>query len=746
MRLYQGESADVVALLQQLSSGPAPVEQLVRQNLMLGIAQVRLGHAPLSRKALDAAEALHPQGELHAEMLAAEGSVALYQGRLAEAKRYFDACLIEAQQQHLTFLELQMWNNRASVAAELEHYEESVEYFSHATGIAQQIGARLVLEKSLANLSLIYFQTGDYARALQSGDAALSEAKAIGATLDEAQTLLNVGMSQLQVNDLDGARTSFERSLKLAQDLQSPARILNGHIALSYLLLRQQPAAAEVHIREAVRIAQQEQDPTRQVEPALLDALLQTRLGRDQEAEAELLELAKNTNASPSMQWAVENTLGTLYANANRSPDADRWFQRAIVTFHRQRLSLRSVELELPFLENGSDLYLGYMEHLIHTHRSADALRVLDQSRAETLAEGLGVATSSQSPAQLTSATGLAARLHGTVLVYCLRPKASYLWASTATTQRFYTLPGSNALLPLIARHTQAILASKDLLAQPDSPGRVLYDALVQPADALLPHNGRVFIIADRELSGLNFETLISPTGKPHYWIDDVTITNARSLRLLAASRQDQRPGARHAMLLIGNPVYRPQEYAALPNAAGEMTRVADHFRADHRAVFSGADATPPLYATADPGHFSYIHFVAHATANETNPLDSAIILSGPTGGSKLYARDILKRPLDADLVTISSCYGSGLRNYSGEGVVGLVWAFLRAGAHSVIGAMWEVSDVSTPQLMDTLYSRLLAGERPDAALRSAKLTLLHSDGVFRKPLYWASFQLYSGR
>ena len=117
MRLYQGESADVVALLQQLSSGPAPVEQLVRQNLMLGIAQVRLGHAPLSRKALDAAEALHPQGELHAEMLAAEGSVALYQGRLAEAKRYFDACLIEAQQQHLTFLELQMWNNRASVAA-----------------------------------------------------------------------------------------------------------------------------------------------------------------------------------------------------------------------------------------------------------------------------------------------------------------------------------------------------------------------------------------------------------------------------------------------------------------------------------------------------------------------------------------------------------------------------------------------------------------------------------------------------
>ena len=32
-----------------------------------------------------------------------------------------------------------------------------------------------------------------------------------------------------------------------------------------------------------------------------------------------------------------------------------------------------------------------------------------------------------------------------------------------------------------------------------------------------------------------------------------------------------------------------------------------------------------------------------------------------------------------------------------------------------------------------------------DAALRSAKLAMIHSDGVFRKPLYWAPFQLYSG-
>ena len=47
--------------------------------------------------------------------------------------------------------------------------------------------------------------------------------------------------------------------------------------------------------------------------------------------------------------------------------------------------------------------------------------------------------------------------------------------------------------------------------------------------------------------------------------------------------------------------------------------------------------------------------------------------------------------------------------------------------------------------LMDHLYTELAKGSEPDVALRSAKLLLIHSAGVFRKPLYWAPFQLYSG-
>jgi CHAT domain-containing protein len=163
--------------------------------------------------------------------------------------------------------------------------------------------------------------------------------------------------------------------------------------------------------------------------------------------------------------------------------------------------------------------------------------------------------------------------------------------------------------------------------------------------------------------------------------------------------------------------------------------------------VYARERATPAAYLASNPDRFSYIHFVAHGTASRTSPLDSAIVLSSTNNQEdsfKLYARDIIRQSLHAQLVTISACYGAGVRAYSGEGLVGLSWAFLHAGSHNVIGALWEVSDESTPQLMDALYDGLSKGQSPASALRAAKLSLLHSN-KFNKPFYWAPFQLYTG-
>jgi CHAT domain-containing protein len=243
----------------------------------------------------------------------------------------------------------------------------------------------------------------------------------------------------------------------------------------------------------------------------------------------------------------------------------------------------------------------------------------------------------------------------------------------------------------------------------------------------------------------LNFETLLTPGEPSHYWIEDVTITDLASLRLLVPTRHAA-PAPQKQLLVIGNPIYSGQQYSPLPNAAAEITDVASHFANDTRIVLTGKEAVPASYIRSDPSQFRYIHFVSHAVASELVPLDSAVILTteGTPDSGKLYARDILSKPLNADLVTISACQGSGVRAYAGEGLVGLAWAFLRAGSHNVIGALWDVSDASTPELMQHLYDGIAAGETPDASLRAAKLRMLNGHGIFRKPIYWGAFQLYS--
>jgi CHAT domain-containing protein len=203
-----------------------------------------------------------------------------------------------------------------------------------------------------------------------------------------------------------------------------------------------------------------------------------------------------------------------------------------------------------------------------------------------------------------------------------------------------------------------------------------------------------------------------------------------------------------HRLLLIGDPLPGHSEFEPLPNAADEIEKVRRHFPQQGQTVLTRDQAVPSAYTESHPDQYQYIHFVAHGTASRLVPLDSAVVLSPERSNPevfKLYARDIARQPLTAELVTISACYGSGIRTYAGEGLVGLAWVFLRAGSHNVIGALWEASDASTPLLMDRLYDGIQAGKSPDAALREAKLTLIRSPNVYRKPFYWGAFQLYSG-
>jgi CHAT domain-containing protein len=249
----------------------------------------------------------------------------------------------------------------------------------------------------------------------------------------------------------------------------------------------------------------------------------------------------------------------------------------------------------------------------------------------------------------------------------------------------------------------------------------------------------RIIVIPDGNLHGFNMETLVVPQTR-RYWIEDVTITTAASLQLVDRPLAEAAPPS---MLVVGDPPSPDPDFPRLKNGASEIRRVAAHFP-QHR-ILSGVNATPSAYEHASSERFGFIHFVAHGVATRQVPLDSAVILARSGDDFKLYARDIIRMPLHARLVTISSCHGAGARAYTGEGLVGLAWAFLHAGARQVIAALWEVDEAATPQLMDDLYAGIQAGRDPATALRDAKLRFVHAPNLHRRPFYWAPFVLYSG-
>jgi CHAT domain-containing protein len=378
-----------------------------------------------------------------------------------------------------------------------------------------------------------------------------------------------------------------------------------------------------------------------------------------------------------------------------------------------------------------------------------EALAIAEQGRSPTLSEGFP-SKSGSTRVNIERLQSVLKQQKRVVLAYWLSEGESYVWVITPTLVRLIRLPPELDIAGEIELYNHQIIDGGTL--ENSQHGEKLYKMLVSPAEPFLPKDWSVIIVPHRKLYNLNFETLVVPGKNPHYWIDDVASHNVSFLSALTTSRPRSAPSK--DLLLVGAPLLADKQFPVLKHAPAEMEKVAAHFPAAREFVVSGKDATPAAYLNSQPGQFRLIHFVTHGTSSTVleNPLDSAIILSSGSAASAadlegsyhLYGKDIMKTPLHADLVTVSACYGLG-REYSGEGLVGLAWAFLRAGAHQVTAALWEVDDASTPQLMDDFYGEYTHGKSAADALRDAKLRMLHSNDFHKRPYYWASLQLYTG-
>jgi len=744
-----GRNNEALALVgPELPTSLATGELAIRRKLVQGAAYALTQRLPEAGRSLDEAEALAKADypDILGQIAMRRGTVWFLAGNLNEAEAAYRKSLQIARERKDPFLEADALEGLGVVATREEHYDQAVDWDRAALQAARSAGAQHSLAQTLGNMAWSYRKLGDFENALALYKQAEEASTQSGAAGDQLYWLTGMENVYYEEHDYAAAETVLEQALDTARRQDDKGILIEFLNDLSELAAETgQLDLAERYLTEASQVAGVSPDQSEQ------SMLIRGRIfeSRHEYALAEncFRQVISDPRADSSQKWEAEARLAQVYAQESFDARAETEFRRSLGTIETARSSVQAEELRLSFLSTAISFYGNYIDFLVSQGRIAEALQVADLSRARTPAGGLTPRAGPFAHATRFSPRQIARRSHAVLLFYWVGEQHSYLWAITPAKLSCFRLPGRATLEPAVKAYRQAILGGRDVLNMEDTNGKQLYAMLVDPARGLIPTNSRVILVPGEGLYGLNFETLIVPGPRPHFWIEDVTISEAGSLALLSTAAKNV--GSRKKnLLLVGNPEPSDPDFPSLAQAPAEMRKVAGHFPASQCTLLQGKRATPSAYFDTQPERFSYMHFVTHGTASHMRPLESAIILSGDGRSFKLYARDIVAHPVTAEVVTISACNGAGTRSYAGEGLVGLSWAFLRAGARNVVASLWEVSDASsTGQLMDIFYSELDRGEDPAAALRSAKLSTLKSnfDTVFRKPFYWAPFQLYIG-
>lgn len=735
------------------------------------------------------------------QWLVAQGGLSIKLERLNEAQLYLKQAARQSSIDGDFWTQARALVSLGVVSLRQEHLDEALSWLREGRIVSQEVGSVALMELSSGNEGWAYYRLGNIDKALEL----FRDAKEKAAFLKNAEHsiwwLTTEGNAYSSAGKLDEAESAYQQVLTVAREIKSKEDIVNASMDLAEVYIEShRTAEAKRYADQSLQIATQSGDRVDMLYSEFIEGQI-AAMQRDWKfAVHAYSDVDRAPESQTSMRLASELAMAGLYETRGQAEEAQKEYVTALGTFEGARAELKNEESQLPFVANAARIYDNYIHFLVGEGKVDEALMVADQSRARTLLQGLGV-TAGQAGNGLDvkiAPEAVARKAGATLLFYWLGEKQSYLWvvtpgAGTRGGAQLFPLAPKAEIEQRIERYRRALLGPEDPLAAGNADGRALYAALIGPAAGLihaeLSKKLPVMVLADGALCQLNFATLIAPASEKmhaeHYWIEDATVISAPSLAMLAAGRAAP-PAKGGRLLLMGDAVSPDPNYPRLEYAATEMEEIEKHFAAGERVVFARERAVPEAYLKSDPGKFAFIHFVSHGVASQTDPLDSAIILSkgglsksglsqggvanerdgvrrgeepelsrnglapGEGGGAgeddsfKLYAREIMQHPIDARLVTISACYGNGTRVYVGEGLVGLSWAFLHAGAHNAIGALWEASDRSTAVLMDRLYSGLAAGEASGTALRNAQLELLHSKTNFRKPFYWAPFQIYT--
>ena len=262
------------------------------------------------------------------------------------------------------------------------------------------------------------------------------------------------------------------------------------------------------------------------------------------------------------------------------------------------------------------------------------------------------------------------------------------------------------------------------LTARAQARAAQLHRLIWAPLELRLANRRRVLVVPQGPLSAVPFAALgdgSATLGQRHQ------LAMAPSARTAWRGLHRQPVTAQNAVALGVS--------SQLPQAGDEARFVARLFA--HGMALLGEQASLAQLrqhaATAD-----VLHLACHAQFRSDNPRFSALHLAD----GALTVEWVEQLRLRAAIVVLSACETGLAQAGAGDEMVGLVRAFLVAGAARVLASQWPVDDAVTFSFMREFYDALTQGAAPASALQSAQTAIALSHP---HPYFWAAFTLYGG-
>jgi len=335
------------------------------------------------------------------------------------------------------------------------------------------------------------------------------------------------------------------------------------------------------------------------------------------------------------------------------------------------------------------------------------------------------------------------------LLEYRLGETASTVWVVTRDAFSAVRLPPRSTIEPA-AREAARWLKSLEWPGHNPSALCNLSQMLLAPAVQHLDRR-RLVVVADGALEALPFAALPFPAdaaGCPEapLLVDTHEIVSLPSVATLLTRRRllaGRRPAAGW-LAVVADPAYG-SAHRLLRGSAQEAAALVAQRPAGKVFRATGATASRQIVTGGALRGFRILHFATHGIFAEQPQLSALDLADRDAAGrpvpGTLYAHEIYGLDLPAELVVLSACETARGREVPGEGLVsGLPRAFLHAGAARVLVSLWEVEDQCTRDLMVLFYRGLLDRNLPPAqALQEAQRTLRQAG---RRPNQWAGFVL----